>query len=51
MNDISNSIKKVLIVFLICFIGIISYITYFEIVVGPKIVNNAYNRRLWVKRK
>ncbi|WP_411678952.1 peptidoglycan D,D-transpeptidase FtsI family protein [Clostridium thailandense] len=50
MNDISNNIKKVLVVFLICFIGIISYITYFEIVVGPKIVNNAYNRRLWVKR-
>lgn len=50
MNDISNNIKKVLTVFLICFVGLISYITYFEIVVGPKIVNNAYNRRLWVKR-
>lgn len=50
MNDISNNIKKVLMVFLIFFIGIISYITYFEIIVGPKIVNNAYNRRLWVKR-
>lgn len=50
MNDISNNIKKVLTIFLICFIGIISYITYFEIVQGPKIVNNAYNRRLWVKR-
>ena len=50
MNDISNNIKKVLMVFLIFFIAIISYITYFEIIVGPKIVNNAYNRRLWVKR-
>lgn len=50
MNDISNNIKKVLIVFLICFIGLISYITYFEIIVGPKIVNSTYNRRLWVKR-
>ena len=50
MNDISNNIKKVLMVFLIFFIGLISYITYFEIFVGPKIVNNAYNRRLWVKR-
>jgi peptidoglycan glycosyltransferase len=50
MNDISNNIKKVLIVFLICFIGLISYITYFEIIVGPKIVNSPYNRRLWVKR-
>lgn len=50
MNDISNSIKKVLIIFLICFIGLISYITYFEIIVGPKIVNSTYNKRLWVKR-
>lgn len=50
MNDISSNIKKVLMVFLILFIGIVSYITYFEIIVGPKIVNNAYNRRLWVKR-
>lgn len=50
MNDISSNIKKVLMVFLIFFIGIISYITYFEIITGPKIVNNAYNRRLWVKR-
>ncbi|MCT8976417.1 penicillin-binding protein 2 [Clostridium sp. CX1] len=50
MNDISNNIKKVLIVFLICFIGLISYITYFEMIVGPKIVSSPYNRRLWVKR-
>lgn len=50
MNDILSNIKKVLLVFLICFIGLISYITYFEIIVGPKIVSNPYNRRLWVKR-
>lgn len=50
MNDISSNIKKVLIVFLICFIGLISYITYFEMFVGPKIVNSPYNKRLWVKR-
>ncbi|ENK1244339.1 peptidoglycan D,D-transpeptidase FtsI family protein [Clostridium sp. FAM 1755] len=50
MKDISNNIKKVLLVFLICFMGLITYITYFEIVVGPKIVDSSYNRRLWVKR-
>ncbi len=50
MKDISNNIKKVLLVFLICFMGLIAYITYFEIVVGPKIVDSSYNRRLWVKR-
>ncbi len=50
MNDISNNIKKVLMIFLICFIGLISYITYFEMVEGPKIVDKDYNRRLWIKR-
>lgn len=46
MEDISVNIKKVLLVFLICFIGVISYITYFEIQVGPKIVKSSYNRRM-----
>ncbi|OFI07495.1 penicillin-binding protein A [Clostridium acetireducens DSM 10703] len=50
MNDISNNIKRVLIVFLVCFLGLILYITYFEFFVGPKIVSSQYNRRLWVKR-
>ncbi|AYD39389.1 penicillin-binding protein 2 [Clostridium fermenticellae] len=49
-DNISNNIKKVLLVFLLCFIVLISYITYFEMVVGPKIVDNQANRRLWVKR-
>lgn len=50
MNDISNNIKKVLLVFIIFFIGTISYITYFEMVTGPEIVNNTDNKRLWAKR-
>ncbi|MFL0249057.1 peptidoglycan D,D-transpeptidase FtsI family protein [Clostridium neuense] len=50
MNDISNNIKKVLMVFIIFFIVTISYITYFEMVTGPKIVNNTDNKRLWAKR-
>jgi penicillin-binding protein A len=50
MNDISTSIKKVLIVILIFFIGLTVYISYFEIFVGPQIVNSTYNKRLWVKR-
>lgn len=50
MNDISKNIKKVLLVFLLCFVGLFTYITYFEIFVGPNIVNNTYNKRLWVKR-
>jgi peptidoglycan glycosyltransferase len=50
MIDITKNIKRVLIVFLIFFIGLISYITYFEFVVGPNIVDNPANQRLWVKR-
>lgn len=50
MKDISDNIKKVMIIFLLCFIGLISYITYFEIIVAPKIVSSQYNNRLWDKR-
>ena len=50
MNDISSNIKKVMFIFLLCFIAVISYITYFEIFVGPKIVRKPQNRRLWVER-
>lgn len=50
MNSILNNIKKVMLVFLLCFIGLISYMTYFEMVVGPNIVNSSYNRRTWIKR-
>lgn len=50
MNDISTNIKKVMIVFLICFFCLISYITYFEFYDGTKLVNNPSNRRLWAKR-
>jgi len=50
MNDITKNIKTVLIIFLVLFIGVISYMTYFEMFVGPQIVNNASNKRLWVQR-
>ncbi|URZ05122.1 peptidoglycan D,D-transpeptidase FtsI family protein [Clostridium felsineum] len=50
MNNISSSIKKVLFIFLVIFFVTISYITYFELIVSPKIVNNTDNKRLWAKR-
>ena len=50
MNDISSSIKKVLIVFLVCFFSLISYMTYFELFVGPKIVNRPENKKKSIKR-
>ena len=50
MNDISASIKKVLFVFLLCFMGLIMYLTYFEFFIGPKVAADTRNQRLWVKR-
>lgn len=50
MNNIANNVKKVMIVFFIIFIGLISYIAYFEIITAPKIINSPYNRRMWAKR-
>ena len=51
MKDISNNIKKVTMIFLICFIAIISYMTYFEIMVAPEIISSQYNqKRVWAKK-
>ncbi|WP_138203480.1 peptidoglycan D,D-transpeptidase FtsI family protein [Haloimpatiens lingqiaonensis] len=50
MKDISQNIKKVMIIFLLLFLGLVVYITYFEIFLGPKLVTRADNRRLWAKR-
>jgi peptidoglycan glycosyltransferase len=49
-KDISNSIKKVFVVFLLCFVGIITYITYFEFYEAPTVVKSPYNKRLWAIR-
>lgn len=50
MNDISKNIKNVLIVFLLCFIATIVYLTYFEIFLSPDLVINPMNKRSWAKR-
>ena len=50
MNDISRNIKLVLAVFLLCFIGLISYITYFQIFKSDQLVKSPYNRRIQAKR-
>ncbi|MCY6371268.1 peptidoglycan D,D-transpeptidase FtsI family protein [Clostridium ganghwense] len=49
-NDISKNIKNVLVVFLVCFIGLISYITYFQVFKADEISASPYNRRLQAKR-
>jgi len=49
-GDISNNIKKVFVVFLLCFLVIISYIAYFELYKAPDIAKSQYNKRLWAIR-
>lgn len=49
-RDISTNIKKVFVVFLLCFVAIMSYIAYFVLYKAPEIVESPYNRRLWAIR-
>jgi peptidoglycan glycosyltransferase len=49
-NDISVNIKKVFVVFLLCFIVIISHITYFVFTKADQVVKSPYNKRLWAIR-
>lgn len=50
MNDLSKSVRNIMVIFLFCFIALISYIAYFQIFKGPDIANNSGNKRLWAKR-
>ncbi|EHJ02290.1 penicillin-binding protein transpeptidase [Clostridium sp. DL-VIII] len=50
MKNVSNSIKQVMIVFLFCFVALISYIAYFQVFSAPAIAEGAGNQRLWAKR-
>ncbi|MDP4088186.1 MAG: penicillin-binding transpeptidase domain-containing protein [Bacillota bacterium] len=50
MDDLSTSIKKVLIVFLILFVSLISYFCYFTVFDGPATAARVQNNRLWAKR-
>lgn len=50
MNDFVINIKKVMLVFLICFIALIFYITYFFMFRSENAVASTYNQRLWAER-
>lgn len=50
MDDNSKSLKHIMTVFLICFVGLIGYIAYFQVFKAPEIVNDSGNIRLWAKR-
>lgn len=50
MKDLSKSVRNVMVIFLFCFIALISYIAYFQVFKGPGIANDTGNKRLWAKR-
>lgn len=50
MNDLAKSVKHIMVVFLFCFIALISYMTYFQIFKAPELANDSGNLRLWAKR-
>lgn len=50
MKNISNSIKQVMVVFLFCFVALISYIAYFQVFSAPAIADQQGNQRLWARR-
>jgi penicillin-binding protein A len=50
MNDLSSNIKKVMMVFLLLFLALITYLSFFFIFKGPSVVGRPENKRLWAKR-
>ena len=50
MNNLAKSVKNIMTIFLILFVGLISYIAYFQIFKAPAIAENPNNPRLWIKR-
>ncbi|MEG2109889.1 MAG: penicillin-binding transpeptidase domain-containing protein [Clostridium sp.] len=49
-DDIKNSVKKVMIVFLFCLIALITYIAYFQVFKAPEIAAKPGNQRSWAAR-
>src|SRR5659263_267152 len=50
MNDFVDNIKKVMLIFLILFIALISYITYSYMFSSEKTLASTFNQRLWAER-
>ena len=50
MKNILDSVKQVMVVFLFCFVALISYIAYFQVFSAPNIAAQQSNKRLWAKR-
>ena len=49
--DFRNSVKRVMVIILMLFVGLISYIAYFQVFKAPSIAEDQGNKRLWAKRK
>lgn len=47
MDNLTNNIKRIMIIFLVVFFVLISYLAYFTLVKGPEIVTRPDNRRMW----
>ena len=47
MKDNSNSIKQVMVVFLFCFVALISYIAYFQTFSAPELAEQPGNKRIY----
>lgn len=48
--DFRNSVKRVMVIILMLFVGLISYIAYFQVFKAPAIAEDQGNKRLWAKR-
>lgn len=47
MDNLTNNIKRVMIIFLLVFVVVMGYLAYFTLVKGPDIVTRPDNRRMW----
>lgn len=48
--DFRNSVKRVMVVILLLFVALITYIAYFQAFRAPSIASDQGNKRLWAKR-
>ncbi len=51
MNNLSNNIKKVIILYLLLFLATISGMIYFLIVQAGELEESSYNKRIWIERE
>ncbi|WP_461205918.1 peptidoglycan D,D-transpeptidase FtsI family protein [Clostridium sp. DL1XJH146] len=51
MNNLSNNIKKVIILYLLLFLATISGMVYFLIVQAGELEESSYNKRIWIERE